>query len=290
MRLAALGQVGSDEHLRRGQAGGVEASGGELGAAGCDDGVRSGEQLGGAGQRVAAGGRVAALDAVDLLRRVELRRHAREHAVRGHAVTLACDEVGIETALDGPLAPDALDLRPGVDEHAVEVGEDVHQRAPSIAGTLGPTASVPIRRPATVTKASPMQRVDSASGSDVASARKPMNGGPARKPIEPIELTAAMFGPDSPSACPAALKASGTPLATPMPTRKKPARASAGVPASSMAPSTMPASALPPWKSVAAPSRRLSQSPNTRPAVMPPEKNANASAAIEVLVPRSRVR
>ena len=117
-----------------------------------------------------------------------------------------------------------------------------------------------------------------------------MNGGPARKPIDPIELTAAMFGPDSPSACPAALNASGTPLATPIPTRKKPTMASAGAPASSMAPSAIPASALPPWNNVAAPSRWLSQSPNTRPTVMPPEKAANASAATAVLVPRSRVR
>ena len=57
-----------------------------------------------------------------------------------------------------------------------------------------------------------------------------------------------------------------------------------------MPPSATPASALPPCISVAAPSRRLSQSPNTRAAVMPPEKAAKASAATAVLVPRSRVR
>ena len=60
--------------------------------------------------------------------------------------------------------------------------------------------------------------------------------------------------------------------------------------AAACAPSARPASALPPCNSVAAPSRWLSQSPNTRPAVIPPEKAANASAATAVLVPRSRAQ
>ena len=126
-----------------------------------------------------------------------MRGDGREHAGGRDAVARAGDLVGVDPVRGRPLAPDALDLGAGVDQHAVEVGEDVPHPAPSTAGTPGPTAPAPIRRPATVTTASPRQSVDSASGSDVASAKKPMNGGPARNPIEPIELTAAMFGPDS---------------------------------------------------------------------------------------------
>ena len=56
-----------------------------------------------------------------------------------------------------------------------------------------------------------------------------MNGGPARKPSDPMEDTAAMPGPAGVSGWrPAALNISGTPLATPRPTRNMPARPTAG--------------------------------------------------------------
>ena len=65
---------------------------------------------------------------------------------------------------------------------------------------------------------------------------KPNTGGPARKPSEPIDETAAMPGPGGVSGWrPAAENISGTPLATPRPTRKSPMSAAAGWPISSSA-------------------------------------------------------
>ena len=115
-----------------------------------------------------------------------------------------------------------------------------------------------------------------------------MNGGPARKPSEPIEETAAMPGPGGVSGWrPAALNISGTPFATPRPTRKSPASAAAGWPISSIAPSGAPVSRAPQRSSATAPMRWLTQSPTTRPAVMPAVKNEYASAASAALAPRS---
>ena len=115
-----------------------------------------------------------------------------------------------------------------------------------------------------------------------------MNGGPMRKPNEPIEETAAMLGPAGVSGWrPAALNMSGTPLATPRPIANSPISAAAGAPISSSAASGMPVSSAPQRSVATAPMRPVTQSPKTRPTVMPAEKTANASAATAALDPRS---
>ena len=71
--------------------------------------------------------------------------------------------------------------------------------------------------------------------------------GPTRNPSEPIELTAAIDGPDvSTPPAPAALKSSGTPFATPTPTSARPASATIGSASTSIVPSAIAASAEPP--------------------------------------------
>ena len=131
------------------------------------------------------------------------------------------------------------------------------------------------RRASPNTAAAPSTSVASAQGSETASAMKPMNGGPARKPSDPIDDTAAMPGPGGVSGCrPAALNISGTPFATPRPTRKRPASPAAGVPASRKAASGSAVSSAPPRSRVTGPTHRLTASPSTRPAVMPPAKKA----------------
>ena len=52
------------------------------------------------------------------------------------------------------------------------------------------------RRASANTATAPRISVASAHDSETASASTPMNGGPIRKPNEPIEETAAMAGPD----------------------------------------------------------------------------------------------
>ena len=128
----------------------------------------------------------------------------------------------------------------------------------------------------------------SAHDSETASASTPMNGGPIRKPNEPIEETAAIAGPDGMSGRrPAALNISGTPLATPRPITNSPSSAATGAPISSIAASGIPVSSAPQRSVATAPMRPVTQSPNRRPVVMPAEKTANASAATAALVPRS---
>ena len=79
------------------------------------------------------------------------------------------------------------------------------------------------------TAAAPSVREASAQGKEIASAAKPIRGGPARKPSEPIEDTAAIAGPGGVPRCrPAALNISGTPLETPSPIANNPASAAAG--------------------------------------------------------------
>ena len=60
--------------------------------------------------------------------------------------------------------------------------------ATNVSGALGPAA----RLARTKTATAPRISVASTHGSETASAKKPMNGGPIRKPNEPIEETAAM--------------------------------------------------------------------------------------------------
>ena len=101
-----------------------------------------------------------------------------------------------------------------------------------------------------------------------------MIGGPARNPSEPIEETAAIPGPGGVSGrLPAALNISGTPFATPRPTRNRPISAAAGWPISSIAPSGIPVSSAPQRSRATGPMRRLIASPTTRPTVMPAVKN-----------------
>ena len=115
-----------------------------------------------------------------------------------------------------------------------------------------------------------------------------MKGGPTRNPSEPIELTAAIDGPDvSTPPAPAALKSSGTPLATPTPTSARPASATIGSASTSIVPSAIAARAEPPRSSRVGPICWLIQSPVSRPTVMPAANAANVAAASPADAPRS---
>ena len=134
---------------------------------------------------------------LDLRRRPRARRSRRAPGGRG------C-RPGSPAPSSPWRSPHAAQLRDGrrdgVDEHAVEVGDDRRERH---AGTgscrrrgAGRAACAPRRgRPARRRRRRPRISTASAHGSDEASAAKPISGGPARKPSEPIEDTAPMPGP-----------------------------------------------------------------------------------------------
>src|SRR5204862_4826200 len=119
---------------------------------------------------------------------VELRREPLDHLHARHTVRAAADRGGVEAALDRPFAPDALDRLAAVDEHAVEVGQDSGERhrapAGAVAAARRPAASASAARPPSSVTASPeMHSRPSAAGSEVASARIPISGGPTMKPV-----------------------------------------------------------------------------------------------------------
>ena len=129
-----------------------------------------------------------------------VRRHVLgDHRARRAAVVAGLDRRAVEPVALAPRAPAADRRREGVDEHAVHVGDDRGEGHPARlcrrrgagAGSVRPTA----RRASANTTTAPRIIVASAHGSDTASASTPMNGGPARKPSEPSEETAAMAGP-----------------------------------------------------------------------------------------------
>src|SRR4051794_3330088 len=152
----------------------------------------------------------------------------------------------------------------------------------------GASRSPAARRASANTTAAARMSVVSAHGSETASASTPMIGGPIRKPNEPIEATAAIAGPAAlPGWRPAALNISGTPFATPRPTANSPISAAIGMPISSATPSETPVSSAPACSVRTGPSRPVTQSPTSRPVVMPAEKTENVTAAIAALAPRS---
>ena len=101
-----------------------------------------------------------------------------------------------------------------------------------------------------------------------------MIGGPARNPSEPIEETAAIPGPGGVSGrLPAALNISGTPFATPSPTRNRPISAAARMADQQHRAERDPGQERAPAQQGEGPIRRLITSPATRPTVMPAVKN-----------------
>ena len=110
-----------------------------------------------------------------------------------------------------------------------------------------------------------MTTIASAVRSPTALAAKPIAGGPARNPSQPIVETAAIPTPGgTPAVDPAARNTTGTMTPTPAPMTAKPASAAGVEPTTSASPRPVAASRPPPRASASGPRLLFRRSPTTR--------------------------
>jgi hypothetical protein len=139
VRLAVLDLLSRDEHVRNADSGRLQTSDGESPRPGGDDReamLRDGlDELPRSRQRRQRRGRcdLLAIDPCSLRLGIEMRRHEPDEVDRPAAVAESEEPLGVEAVALRKCPPAALDLGAGVDEHAVEVGNDGARLDPETA-------------------------------------------------------------------------------------------------------------------------------------------------------------